>query len=70
MPTSSASVSDVNAEAIWLSLEVVTPNPSLVGDDGVSGYAPLAVVTGGAFYCFIATISGCRQSLPTAQTLR
>lgn len=38
-----ASYSDVKAETIWLSPEVSTAGQSIGGDDGVGGYAPLAV---------------------------
>lgn len=41
------SYADVKAETIWLSPEVNTPVQPIGGDDGVGGYAPLAVVTGG-----------------------
>ena len=38
-----ASALDVKAETIWLSPEVVTANQPFGGDDGIGGYAPLAV---------------------------
>jgi RHS repeat-associated protein len=41
-----SSYSDVKAETIWLSPEVNTPQQPFGGDDGVGGYAPLAIVTG------------------------
>ena len=44
------SASDVKAETIWLSPEVDAGGQPFGGDDGVGGYAPLAVVTGGAVY--------------------
>jgi len=34
------------AETIWLSPEVANANEPFGGDDGVGGYAPLALVTG------------------------
>lgn len=39
-----ASAADVKAEFIWLSPEVANDNP-FGGDDGIDGYAPLAVAT-------------------------
>jgi len=45
-----ASYADVKAETIWLSPELNTPVQPNGGDDGVDGYAPLAVATGGALY--------------------
>jgi hypothetical protein len=34
------------AETIWLSPSVANDNQPIGGDDGIGGYAPLAVVTG------------------------
>lgn len=45
-----ASATDVKAETIWLSPEVNGGDQRWGGDDGVGGYAPLAVATGGALY--------------------
>lgn len=45
-----ASAVDVKAETIWLSPEVGLPDQPVGGDDGVRGYAPLALATGGALY--------------------
>ena len=42
------SASDVKAETIWMSPGVDTPGQPTGGDDGVGGYAPLAIVAGGA----------------------
>lgn len=44
-----ASAADVRAETIWLSPEV-DDSSQAGGDDGVGGYAPLAVATGGTLY--------------------
>ena len=41
-----ASITSPVAEAIWLSPEVADASLPVGGDDGVGGYAPLAVVTG------------------------
>jgi RHS repeat-associated protein len=41
------SAADVKAETIWLSPEVESAQQPFGGDDGVGGYAPLAVATGG-----------------------
>ncbi|MEO9131015.1 MAG: hypothetical protein ABI240_07385 [Sphingomonas sp.] len=40
------SASDVKAETIWLSPEVNSSGQMWGGDDGVGGYAPLAIATG------------------------
>jgi RHS repeat-associated protein len=45
-----ASYTDVKAETIWLSPSVSTPVQPDGGDDGLGGYAPLAIVTGGTLY--------------------
>ncbi|HEX7819335.1 MAG TPA: RHS repeat-associated core domain-containing protein [Sphingobium sp.] len=44
------SATDVKAETIWLSPETESSSLLFGGDDGVGGYAPLAVVTGGSVY--------------------
>ena len=41
-----ASITSPVAEAIWLSPDVADASLPVGGDDGVGGYAPLAVVTG------------------------
>ena len=45
-----SSYTDVKAETIWLSPAVNTPVQPDGGGDGLGGYAPLAIVTGGTLY--------------------
>ena len=59
-----SSTSDVKAETIWLSPQVNTPNQPFGGGDGVDGYAPLAVVTGGVVYW----VHGNHLGVPTVIT--
>lgn len=64
-----ASASDVIAETIWLSPGVATnDNQALGGDDGASGYAPLAVATGTGMSSSLTWVHGNQLGVPIAFT--
>jgi RHS repeat-associated protein len=62
-----ASAADVKAETIWLSPEVSVPGQSFGGDDGVGGYAPLAVASG-AGGTVLTWVHGNHLGVPIAAT--
>ena len=61
------SASDVIAETIWLSPEVANDN-GFGGDDGVGGYAPLAVATGSGSSAALTWVHGNHLGVPIAFT--
>jgi RHS repeat-associated protein len=64
-----ASASDVIAETIWMSPEVAAnDNEPLGGDDGVGGYAPLAVATGSGSSAALTWLHGNHLGVPIAFT--
>jgi RHS repeat-associated protein len=63
------SAADVKAEFIWLSPEVANDNAPFGGDDGVGGYAPLAVaVADGAGGTRLNWVHGNHLGVPQATT--
>jgi len=63
-----ASASDVIAEMIWLGPEVTNVNQPFGGDDGVGGYAPLAVATGSGASAVLTWLHGNHLGVPIAFT--
>jgi RHS repeat-associated protein len=62
-----ASASDVIAETIWLSPEVAN-DKQFGGDDGVGGYAPLAVATGSGTGAALTWVHGNHLGVPVLFT--
>lgn len=62
-----ALAADVKAETIWLNPEVSEPGLSFGGDDGVGGYAPLAVASG-AGGATLTWVHGNHLGVPIATT--
>ena len=63
------SASDVIAETIWLQPEVaISESQPLGGDDGIGGYAPLAVVTGSGTGTTLYWTHGNHMGVPTVTT--
>ena len=56
------------AETIWLSPEVANDNQPFGGDDGVDGYAPLAVVTGSGASAALYWVHGNHLGVPLVTT--
>ena len=56
------------AETIWLSPEVANDNQPLGGDDGVGGYAPLAVATGSGASAALYWVHGNHLGVPLVTT--
>lgn len=63
-----ASPSDVVAETIWLSPSAANDNQPFGGDDGVGGYAPLAVATGAGSSAELYWVHGNHLGVPIAIT--
>jgi RHS repeat-associated protein len=64
-----ASASDVVAETIWLQPRVATnDNAPLGGDDGIGGYAPLAVATGSGSGAALSWVHGNHLGVPIVTT--
>jgi len=63
-----SSASDVVGETIWLSPEVTNDNQPFGGDDGVGGYAPLAVATGSGSSTTLTWVHGNHLGVPIAFT--
>jgi len=63
-----ASASDVIAETIWLSPEIAANDNQFGGDDGVGGYAPLAVATGSGSSATLTWVHGNHLGVPIAFT--
>lgn len=63
-----ASASDVIAETIWLQPEVANDNQPLGGDDGIGGYAPLALATGSGTSAALIWVHGNHLGVPIAYT--
>jgi RHS repeat-associated protein len=62
------SAADVVAESIWISAEVANDNQPYGGDDGVGGYAPLAVATGPSSAPVLTWVHGNHLGVPQAWT--
>ena len=62
------SAADVIAETIWLSPEVANDNQPFGGDDGVGGYAPLAVATRSGSSPALTWLHGNHLGVPIAFT--
>lgn len=60
--------SDVIAETIWLSPDVANDNEPFGGDDGIGGYAPLAVATGSGVSAALTWVHGNHLGVPIAFT--
>lgn len=56
------------AETIWLSPGIANDNQPLGGDDGVGGYAPLAVVTGSGSGAALYWVHGNHMGVPIVTT--
>jgi RHS repeat-associated protein len=63
-----ASAADVIAETIWMSPDASNDNEPLGGDDGVGGYAPLAVATGSGSSAALTWLHGNHMGVPIAFT--
>jgi hypothetical protein len=63
-----ASGSDVIAETIWLQPNAANDNQPFGGDDGIRGYAPLAVATGAGSSAGLFWIHGNQLGVPFAIT--
>ena len=63
-----ASIKSPVAEAIWLSPEVADASLPVGGDDGVGGYAPLAVVTGSGSSLAVNWVHGNHLGVPIVTT--
>jgi RHS repeat-associated protein len=62
------SAADVVAESIWLSAEAANDNQPYGGDDGVGGYAPLAVATGPSSAPVLTWVHGNHLGVPQVWT--
>lgn len=56
------------AETIWLSPEVANDNAPFGGDDGIGGYAPLAIVTGSGASAALYWVHGNHLGVPLVTT--
>jgi len=59
-----ADASDVIAETIWMQPEVAIGNQTVTGDDGVGGYAPLAIGTGSGSSAALTWMHGNHLGVP------